>query len=198
MRNGHLFFDATLLQGSKEEVDVKKQALIRAGCLLFQRSITTVLTSYLDAPCELKARDDDAPSVFSNASFVWWCLGKIGVHVGRKPVTQRRGRRPIVWGEFHAGDIVCFALPENRRPLHGVITESNKLIYACPFKGKVVEEQLEDLATSAFYGIRKLLPIGQQRVTTVIRLPAGVGLRPTHDTIEWLLNSEPILQQSAE
>lgn len=198
MARNSLFFDATLLQGSKEEVDAKKLALIRAGCLLLDRSITTVLTSYVDAPCASHATPEKAPDIFSNTSFVSWCFEKIGVYLKANAFKQRRGMRQIVWGDFHAGDLIFFALPDKRQPLSGVVTESNKLVYACPFECRVVETSIEDLSRCAFYGTRKILPHGQQRQTTVIRLPAGVDFQPTHDVIQWLLNSSPEFKASAE
>jgi hypothetical protein len=78
------------------------------------------------------------------------------------------------------------------------MTESNKLVYACPLEGKVVEKPFEDLATCAFYGTRKILPASQRRQTTVIRLPAGANFSPTRETIQWLLDLSSSAVRAAE
>ncbi|MEO5927308.1 MAG: hypothetical protein ABIO72_01265 [Patescibacteria group bacterium] len=176
----NLVFDETLLEGSTEERVAKAKALLAAGCMLIQRSITRVARGCLGR----KER--------SGTAFIKWCYGQIGIHLSLHAQLQCQGmRRDRAWGEAQPSDLICFVLPQSRKlvPRNGIVTEQRTVIYVSPIHGEVVERTFEELASCELRGIRLMLPAPMQRKTDVIRLPAGRGLEPTKETVRLLINA---------
>lgn len=193
-----LEFDEELVQGTPEEIEKRTKLLLNSGCVILHRSISRVVRSYLTYPSSrgrpknpnapLVVSEEDSqinpPFVFSNQSFVRLCYEKIGVSL-----PEKISFREIHWSEIGAGDLIAFTPAESEERqafLLGIVTDSQTLVYACPFQRSTIERPLEDMAGCFFHGVKQFLPDAARRKTPVVMLP------PTSDRIAGTIDSPHI------